>query len=188
MLMPRFRDRLEAEFQARRARNARYSLRAFARFLHGDHSTLSQILRGSRPAPARLIRAWAARLDIGAEEAAAYVAAEHVPDAAALRRQAQLQHWTAEALAVVTEPAHWEILRLIRQRSSRQHGDSRWLAGKIGVSVDEVNIAISRLLRLRLLEARAPGAWKETTGLKRLTERDFRKLALERVRQKAAEA
>jgi hypothetical protein len=48
MLMRRFRDRLEAEFQARRAKNARYSLRAFARFLHGEHSTLSQILRGSR--------------------------------------------------------------------------------------------------------------------------------------------
>src|SRR5580658_4337102 len=119
MFTRRFRDRLEAEFQGRRAKNARYSLRAFARFLHGDHSTLSQILRGSRPAPARLIRAWSARLDIGAEEAAAYVGAEHVPDAAALRRQAQLQHWTAEALAIVTEPAHWEILRLVREGPSQ---------------------------------------------------------------------
>src|SRR5258708_1196779 len=43
-----FRDALRTDFFARRQRNARYSLRAFARFLGVDHSTLSQILRSRR--------------------------------------------------------------------------------------------------------------------------------------------
>jgi hypothetical protein len=46
-------------------KNARYSLPAFAAFLGTDHSTLQQILRGTRRAPA------------------GYIAKEHVPDAQA---------------------------------------------------------------------------------------------------------
>jgi len=66
--------------------------------------------------------------------------------------------------------------------------DCRWIAAKTGVSVDEVNVAISRLLRLGLLEARSRGRWKDRTGLARLTAGEFRKLALTKIREKAAEA
>ncbi len=184
MLIGKFRDVLEAEFAARRARNARYSLRAFARALGVDHSTLSQILRAARPAPARQIRAWAARLGYSKEEAAAYVVAEQALDMTSARRQRQIDNWTAEALSVTTEPAHWAILRLCRQPGFKT--DSRWIAAKVGVSVDAVNLALSRLFRLGLLGAAEPGKWKDLSGLKRLTEREFRKLALARVRERAA--
>jgi transcriptional regulator with XRE-family HTH domain len=185
MFNQRFRDRLKEALAAKRAANPRYSLRAFAQFLKADHSTLSQILRGNRPAPARQIRAWCARLRLSAEEATAYIVAEHAPDIVTTRRQAQLHHWTAEALAITTELEHWEILRLVRQPNFR--ADSRWIAARIGVSVDQVNIAISRLFRLRLMEAKSRGKWNDLTGLPRLTERDFRRVALARVREKAAE-
>jgi hypothetical protein len=58
---------------------------------------------------------------------------------------------------------------------------------QIGESVHTVNLALSRLLRLRLLEVSTTGEWKDRTGLRRLTEREFRKLALMRVRQSATE-
>src|SRR5271168_1005637 len=45
---PGFRAKLAEQFEARRERNPRYSLRAFAAFLGADHSTLSRILRGAR--------------------------------------------------------------------------------------------------------------------------------------------
>ena len=54
-----FREKLEQEFAARRARNARYSIRAFAASLGAEHSTLAQILRGTRRIPAASIRSWA---------------------------------------------------------------------------------------------------------------------------------
>src|SRR6059058_5634294 len=98
----RFRERLEQELKNRRAKNARYSLRAFAAFLGTDHSTLSQILRGTRRAPVGSIRLWARKLGMTPEEAAVYIAAEHVPDPATAERQEQLRHWTAEALGIVT--------------------------------------------------------------------------------------
>jgi len=180
-----FRERLEQEFAARRARNPRHSLRAFAAFLGADHSTLGQILRGSRRAPAAQIRAWCKKLGMTQEEAAVYVAAEHVPDDATAQRQHQLRHWTAEALGILTERAHWDIVRLTR--TDGFEADSRWIAAQANLSVDQVNIALSRLLRLRLLEIGASGQWSDLTGLPTLTERQFRKLALSRIRQMSKE-
>jgi transcriptional regulator with XRE-family HTH domain len=181
----RFRERLGQELEARRLKNARYSLRAFAAFLETDHSTLAQILNGRRRIPVRHVRLWARKLGMDAEEATAYVAAEHVPDSARADREEQLRHWTAEAMSIVTEPVHWEIVRLCRTTGFRY--DCRWIAGQIGSTVDEVNLALSRLLRLRLVEVSAGGQWHDTTNLADLTEREFRKLALARVRRKAAE-
>jgi transcriptional regulator with XRE-family HTH domain len=179
-----FRERLGREFEARRRKNARYSLRAFAAFLGTDHSTLSQILNGSRRIPVRHVRSWARKLGMDPEEATAYVAAEHAPDTVRAEREEQLRHWTAEAMSIVTERVHWEVFRLCR--TSAFHYDCRWIAGQIGTTVDEVNLAMSRLLRLRLVEVSAGGVWRDTTNLPELTEREFRKLALARVRQKAA--
>jgi transcriptional regulator with XRE-family HTH domain len=182
----RFRARLEQELAERRAKNSRYSLRAFAAFLGADHSTLSQILRGTRPVPVGRIRAWGKKLEMPAEEIAVYIAAEHAPDPADAGREEQLRHWTAEALQIVANRTHFEIVRLARTTEFR--ADSRWIARQVGVAVDEVNLAVSRLMRLRLLEASAAGKWMERTGIARLTECDFRKLALGRVREQAAEA
>lgn len=168
-----FREKLEQEFAARRAKNARYSLRAFAAFLGADHSTVAQILNGSRRAPVARIRVWAKKLGLTAEEAAVYIAAEHVPDADTAHRQHQLRHWTAEALSIISDRAHWEIVR--RARTPGQL-DTRSIARQAGLTVDQVNVALARLLRLRLLDSEPP-----------LTERQFRKLALARVREKSKE-
>lgn len=179
-----FRERLDQEFESRRKNNPRYSLRALAAFLDTDHSTLSQILRGTRPIPARSIRSWSRKLGLSQEEASLYIAAEHTPDAQTAERQNQLRHWTAEAMSVVGDPAHWHILRLSRTREFRP--DCRWIAEQIGASVDDVNIALSRLLRLRLLQIKESGKWKDLTGMPDLTEKAFRKLALARVRELSA--
>lgn len=178
-----FRERLRQEFESRRTKNPRYSVRALAVFLETDHSTLAQILRGVRRVPANRIRGWAKKLGISPEEAAAYIAAGHAPDTQTAQRLHQLRHWTAEAMALTSEPAHWQILRLCR--TAEFHADCRWIARQIGVSVDEVNLALSRLLRLGMLEAPGAGEWRDATGLARVTEREFRKLALARIRKES---
>jgi len=179
-----FRERLKREFDSRRRKNPRYSLRALASFLGTDHSTLSQILKGTRRIPVSRIRSWAGKLEVGEEETAVYIAAEHTPDARTAARQHQVRQWTAEAMSVVNEPAHWHIVRLSREAGFRP--DCRWLAKEIGVSVDAVNMALSRLLRLRLLEVDKNGDWKDRTGLRDLTEKEFRKLALKQARKLGA--
>src|SRR5437660_12919704 len=98
-----FTERLSEEFAARKLHNQRYSLRAFAAFLGADHSTLSQVLRGTRRATVAQLRAWSRKLAITPPEIAVYLAAEQVPDDATAGRQAMLRHWTAEAMAVVRD-------------------------------------------------------------------------------------
>jgi transcriptional regulator with XRE-family HTH domain len=178
----RFQDRLQREFDERREKNPRYSLRAFAALLGVDHSTVSQILRGQRRVPAARIRAWARKLDLDPEEAIAYIAAEHLPDARTAARNNLVHHWTAEAIAVLTEPTHWEIFRACGLADFQS--DSRWVAAHLGATVDEVNIAFTRLLRLGLVRTGAGGKWLATAPIR--TDREFRGEALRRVRRKAA--
>jgi hypothetical protein len=179
-----FRQRLKLELNARRQKNSRYSLRAFATFLGTDHSTLSQILRDARKIPTRQLRSWGKKFGMTAEEIAVCVAAEHVPDVSATHRQEQLRHWTAEAMAILSDSTHWRILRL--SGSPNFIPDCRWIAQRMEVSVDQVNLAISRLLRLRLLEIPPSGKWKDLKGLGQCSEAEFRRRALIRVRQLAA--
>jgi transcriptional regulator with XRE-family HTH domain len=180
-----FAERLNEELTARKRSNQRYSLRAFAAFLACDHSTLSQVLRGTRRATIAQVRAWARKLAISPAEIAVYLASGQVPDDVTAGRHTMLRHWTAEAMAVVRDRTHFEILRLSRADGFR--ADCRWIAGRAAVGVDEVNVALARLLRLGLIEMSADGVWRDRTGLARLSEREFRTLALERVREKAAE-
>jgi transcriptional regulator with XRE-family HTH domain len=183
MQLEKFAARVQSEFQVRRTRNPRYSLRAFASFLGTDHSTLSQMMRGKRPVPVSHLRVWAKKLGLDDEEILAYLAAEEVQDVQSATRQHHLKHWAAEASSILAQPIHWEMLRLSRKPDFRP--DSRYVAEKLGVSADEVNVALSRLLRLRLLKADSTGAWSDATGLPALTEASFRKLALARVREQA---
>lgn len=180
-----FRQRLSEEFEARKQLNPRYSLRAFAAFLESDHSTVSQVMRGARRATTAQVRGWAKRLGIPPEEITVLLAAEQVADEATARREAMLRHWTAEADAVLRESAHLEILRLCRADGFR--ADCRWIAEQIGSTADAVNVALQRLLRLGLIELAGNGAWHDRSGLDRLTGREFRRIALARVREKAAE-
>src|SRR5688572_12852065 len=78
----RFVDLLRDELLRRSARNPRYSLRAFARFLDVDPATLSQLLRGERACTERTARRLGLRLGFSAATLAACARAER--DAAAL--------------------------------------------------------------------------------------------------------
>jgi hypothetical protein len=98
---------------------------------------------------------------------------------------AKARHWIAEAMAIVSQPVHWHIVRLSRMPEFQP--DCRWIAGQIGVGVDDVNLAFTRLLRLRLLEVRTPSQWRDLMRVRKMTEREFRRLALSRIREKAAE-
>lgn len=180
-----FRDRLCHEFESRKKRNARYSIRAFAAFLRTDHSTLSQILRGTRRVPANRVNAWAKKLGVGDEEIAFYVAAESMPHQVIHARNEQLRNWIAEAASIAREPVHFQILELSRTANFR--ADSRWIALQLNVSVDDVNVAFSRLLRLRLIAADRQEKWTDLTGIQRLNQKEFLGVALTRVREGAIE-
>lgn len=68
-----YRDLLLDELRRRQARNVRYSLRAFARALDMDPSTLSKILRGKRALSMRKAFDLAMRLQLPTDAANAFM-------------------------------------------------------------------------------------------------------------------
>jgi uncharacterized protein (TIGR02147 family) len=154
-----FRLFLQAELGRRCARNPQYSLRAFAKFLAVDHATLSQLLRGKRALTARSILKLGTRLGLDRPAIDRYAThqaslAEYAEDEAALHEVQQLASDTA---AVIADWYHFAILELTRLRDFKT--DSRWIARVLGITADEVNIALTRLTRLGLLEMVSRDRW-----------------------------
>jgi DNA-binding IclR family transcriptional regulator len=68
---------LQVRFAERRARNRRYSLRAFARDLALSHGALSQLMHRRRPTSSAVIRSVGPRLGLEAARIEALVGDEH---------------------------------------------------------------------------------------------------------------
>lgn len=144
-----FRLTLQTELARRCAENPQYSLRAFAKYLGMDHSTLSQLLRDKRRFTDKSIRKIGIRL--GLEEAAIE---RWIRDEQRQGRDeataGQVRQLTQDVAALMTDVNHYAILELTRTQGFQP--DSRWIGRVLGISVDEVNVAIQCLIRLGLLE------------------------------------
>ena len=146
---------------ARCSRNPQYSLRAFANYLGVHHATLSQMLRGKRTITAEAIGKFGFKLGLAESEVAAWVERESSRSKgdAVPQRLLELTRDTAE---VVEDWRNFAILELTRLSDFRP--DSRWIARMLGITVDEVNVCVSRLCRLGLLKMDSTGSWSDQLG------------------------
>lgn len=110
-------QQLATELAARKVRNPRYSLRAFARDLRLNHATLSQLMRGERRITQRSARLLAHRLRLDSHAVRAECA--DVEDA--------------------------KVLAAVRRNDF--HASSRFIATRTGLAVDVVNAVLFRLLQ-----------------------------------------
>jgi hypothetical protein len=176
-----FRLLLQAELGRRCAANPRYSLRAFAKFLAVDHATLSQLLRGKRRLTSRMIRKLGTRLRLDEERLRAYCAFEEgsgspLDTPGNLREVQQLAH---DTVALITDWYHHAILELTHLQEFKP--DSRWLARVLGLSIDEVNVALTRLVRLELLEMVSRDRWVDKSGDTTISLADFTRISIDRL-------
>src|SRR5262249_22953072 len=156
-----FRLLLQSELARRCATNPQYSLRAFAMHLEIDHSTLSQILRAKRALTEKTIEALGNHLGLDRAAIERYAANERA-FAASPGGEGEIVQLTSDALNLVSDWYHWAILELVRLDDFRP--DSRWIARVLGITTDEVNVALSRLLHLRLLEMVDRDRWVDRSG------------------------
>ena len=141
-----FRLTLQEEFLKRVRRNPRYSIRAFAKSLEMDHSTLAKLLRGERPLGARAREKLRDRLGLGPDET----------------RETEYAQLSLDTFNLIADWHHYAILELMRIESFRP--DPRWMARTLGITHAEVTAATERLVRCGLLEIKANGTWKDLTG------------------------
>jgi len=173
-----FRRQLQHELARRCAKNPKYSLRAFAKNLGVNHSTLSQLMRGRRPLTRQAVERLGARMKLSTGEIARFASslARPVQPDGTIREASLLAHDTACAIAQWQHHAILELLKLPEFRP-----DSRWIARVLDLSVDEVNLSLQRLLRLGMLEMTSRDEWIDRSGEDSQNERAFAFAALRKM-------
>ncbi|MBS1985672.1 MAG: TIGR02147 family protein [Bdellovibrionales bacterium] len=145
---------IEREFERRKQKNPKYSLRSFGRYLGMDSSTLSSILRGKRKLGVRSVAKFLKLLDVTAAERAAALKSM-VGEEVAAPVAAQLVD--ERTLEVIRGWEHAAILMLTALPDFRL--DAGWIAQKLVLPVTRIEFALKRLLDLRLL-VEENGKWQ----------------------------
>lgn len=163
---------LRERLRAAKRRNPRFSLRAFAKQLGIDYSTLSQVLRSRRGLSARALEAIGKRIGLSEQAIRTYAQSlKKKPRPKNLPAAIRKIHLDLDTFHLLSVWYHCAILELTRIREFRT--DSRWIAKALGISVEDVNIAVQRLLRLGLLEMAGRNRWIDKSG-----DAEFRTAAL----------
>jgi uncharacterized protein (TIGR02147 family) len=81
--------------------------------------------------------------------------------------------------AIISGWYHYAILELTHLEHFKP--DSRWIARVLGIETDEVNLALSRLVRLRLLEMAARDRWVDRSGNTTASLAEFNRTAVQRL-------
>ena len=176
-----FRLFLQSELGRRCASNPQYSMRAFAKYLAIDHASLSQLLRGKRALTARMILKLGTRLGLDRQAVDDYVAREAIWGTSSHDEPSliEIRQLADDTSAVISDWYHYAILELTRLHHFKP--DSRWIARVLGITVDEVNLALSRLIRLGLLEMVARDRWIDRSGNTIASLAQFNQAAVERL-------
>lgn len=170
---PQYREILQREFEARCARNARYSLRGFARDLGLSPGGISQILSGRMGLSKKAALQVAKRLGMSAPETERFcdlVQSQHArsPRERDLARIRLRKHESTaaplqlEAFKVISDWYHLAILELTTLTVFQS--SPTWIASQLGIAVKAAELAIERMKKLDLLEE-VDGRLRQTVGL-----------------------
>lgn len=160
----RFRAFLHEEMMRRLKKNKSYSLRTFAQFLNLDPGTLSQVVRGARHLSDPKKYSILVRLELEPKKIKQILEVGSESDVGVFDIQ-------ADAFAVISDWYHYAILELIHTKSFK--GNARWIAGRLGINISEVNLAIERLVRLKMLKIDKGGRWHDVCGFVSTTKNEF---------------
>jgi hypothetical protein len=139
-----FRLWLQRQLTERCKKNSRYSLRAFAKFLSIDASSLSQILSGKRPLSKKSVQVLCQKLSAQPQDLKSFglIKTNQVIDA-------DYMQVSLDTFAVIADWYHFAILELTFVSAFK--ADPKWISKKLSITVDEAKSAIERLKRLGLL-------------------------------------
>ena len=131
-----FNAHLQNELSKRCRSNSRYSLRAFAKMLELDPSSVSQILSKKRRASPQMM-----------DKICAKIGWPMSSDASLPVQNFSLL--SQDAFAAISDWYHYAIMDLTLLKSFKNN--MSWIAKRLGISTTEARIAVDRLKRLELL-------------------------------------
>lgn len=131
-------------------KNESYSLRAFSRDLSIEASALSKIIRGERSISKNMFDRISSSLNLSPKERSEFLEND----------EADFKQINEDYFRVIADWYHFAILELTHLKSFQS--DSKWISEKIGIPKQEVNNAVERLMRLKLLSKGKTGNWLDT--------------------------
>ncbi len=186
-----FRLYLQTELLRRCKTNPKYSLRAFARALALEPAFLSKLLHGKRGITINVMRNIASRLALAPSEVKKF------EDAILLKKsskrqtrlpaspETQFQQLALDHFQMIADWYHYAILELVSVEGFES--SPRYIARMLGISVNEANAAIERLLRLEYLELAADGSWTNHSGNNTTLGNDFTATAFRKLQKQVLE-
>lgn len=148
-----FKDFLKRELSQRCEQNPAYSLRAFAKQLGVSHTSLSQVLSGKRPLTSKAQKQMALALNVSIEQFVKF----KIPKT--IKFEERFEPLDIDKFEFLSDWYHDAILELTRLRCFKP--DPKWIARVLDVNVNQINIAVERLIKLGLLKVEKTGEWKD---------------------------
>lgn len=143
-----FRCFLQGELDRRIKKNAKYSLRSFARFIGISHTSLSCVLRGQRPISPKTITKVAIALGVDPKNL-------NVTESHSTSVSQSLEKVTVDNYHLIADWYHDAILELVLIKDFKE--DPNWIATKLGINRTEAKVALERLFEMNLIERTEDG-------------------------------
>jgi uncharacterized protein (TIGR02147 family) len=149
------RDHLSAELARRCAKNPKYSLRSFAKFLGLDASALHRLLNGERKVTPQIFERVSGALQFSPKEKEQFAASEKLTS---FELPAfDFAPTDTEVFEVISSWYHLAILELLTTKGFQQN--HKWIAKRLGLNVHEARQAVESLFRTGFLED-PDGTWR----------------------------
>lgn len=178
---PEFHLFLQNEFLNRVRKNPRYSIRAFAKSLKINHSTLSQILRGKRPVTIATAIRLAPLLGLGPVEIEPFLKKIRSEDL----MSSDYTQLSLDTFQVISDWYHYAIFELLTVRDFQPN--YKWIAKKLDIKVLEAQSAVERLVRVGLIEIKSPRQWVQKSPLITTTGNAFTAAAFKKMQRSVLE-
>ncbi|MEK2644844.1 TIGR02147 family protein [Bdellovibrio sp. BCCA] len=145
--MSRSSEFLLAQFNQRKAKNPRYSQRAFARLLGVNPGRVTQYFAGERPITATAAQKMSEKLGLDKEQQAYFCYLTEIDKKS--RSVVDPRILRDDELALVVEWYHFAVLSLISTKDFRL--DSEWISRRLGIPTSIVESSLQRLERLKFI-------------------------------------
>jgi transcriptional regulator with XRE-family HTH domain len=143
-----FQKFLQCRFEEARRKNPAYSLRAFALKLGTAAGPLSQILKGKRRVSEQKANLILDRLEIPLADRTQVMARLSAPRESLPDTSGQLL--AEDQFKLISDWFHYAILSLLHVKDFKNRPS--WIAGRLGISENQVQDAIARMKRLGMIE------------------------------------
>lgn len=149
---------LRAEYERRRARNGRFSMRMFARQIGVSSGRLSELMSGKRAITEAVANKISAQLLLEPRERQAFLECMPRSGKKAQASDDKYEDLSADAFHTLADWEHFAIYNLMD--TSDFQPDVQWIGERLNLSAQRVRESMNRLLRLGLISEHN-GVWRK---------------------------